>query len=57
MWRDICIANRDRLLLEVNSFSQKLGAMQALLETADGAALEKLFAEARTARNEWIHSS
>ena len=57
MWRDICIANRDRLLLEVKSFSQKLEAMQALLEAADGARLEKLFAEARAARDEWIHSS
>ncbi len=57
MWRDICIANRDRLLLEAGSFSAKLEAMRGLLETADGAALEKLFAEARAARDEWIHSS
>ncbi len=57
MWRDICVANRDRLLPEVKSFSEKLQAMQALLESADGAALEKLFAEARAARDEWIRSS
>jgi prephenate dehydrogenase len=57
MWRDICVANRDRLLVEVERFSEKLKAMQALLEAADGAGLEKLFAEARAARDEWIHSS
>ena len=57
MWRDICVANRDRLLLEVERFSEKLKAMQALLEAADGARLEKLFAEARAAREKWIHSS
>jgi prephenate dehydrogenase len=57
MWRDICVANRDRLVLEVKHFSEKLEAMQALLEAADGAALERLFAEARAARDEWIHSS
>jgi len=57
MWRDICVANRDRLLLEVRSFSEKLEAMRALLDTADGAGLQKLFAEARAARDEWIHSS
>src|SRR5688572_14357566 len=57
MWRDICVANRDRLLVEVERFSEKLKAMQALLEAADGARLEKLFAEARAARDEWIHSS
>jgi prephenate dehydrogenase len=57
MWRDICIANRDRLTTEVSRFSKKLGAMRKLLEKGDGAALEKLFAEAREARNRWIRSS
>jgi prephenate dehydrogenase len=57
MWRDICVANRDRLLIELEKYTRKLGAMQKLLEAADGAALEKLFAEARAARDEWIHSS
>ena len=38
MWRDICVANRERLLREL-------------------ARLEKLFAEARDARNRWSRSS
>ncbi len=57
MWRDICIANRDRLLAEVSVFSQKLEKIKALLEKSDAAALEKLFAEARDARDKWIRSS
>jgi prephenate dehydrogenase len=57
MWRDICIANRDRLLLEAGRFSEKLASLRALLQAGDGEALEKLFAEARAARDEWIHSS
>jgi prephenate dehydrogenase len=57
MWRDICIANRDRLTAEVSRFSKKLEATRKLLEKGDGAALEKLFAEAREARNRWIRSS
>ncbi len=57
MWRDICIANRDRLTAEVSRFSKKLDAMRKLLEKGDGAALEKLFAEAREARNRWLRSS
>ncbi|MGH8669167.1 MAG: prephenate dehydrogenase, partial [Burkholderiales bacterium] len=57
MWRDICIANRDRLLAEMSAFSGKMDEMKQLLEAADGAALEKLFAEARAARDRWIHSS
>jgi len=55
MWRDICVANRDRLLDEVRRFSLKLEQVKALLD--EPAQLEKLFAEARAARNRWIQSS
>jgi prephenate dehydrogenase len=57
MWRDICIANRDRLLHELKSYSNELGSVRKLLEAGDGAGLEKLFASARDARNKWIQSS
>jgi len=55
MWRDICVANRDRLLDEVSRFSNKLQEIRQLLDNP--AALEKLFTEARAARDEWIRSS
>jgi prephenate dehydrogenase len=55
MWRDICVANRDRLLDEVRRFSSKLEEVKKLLD--DPARLEKLFAEARDARDKWIRSS
>jgi prephenate dehydrogenase len=57
MWRDICIANRDRLLFELSRYGEKLQILQKLLEAGDAAELEKLFAEAREAREKWIHSS
>jgi prephenate dehydrogenase len=57
MWRDICIANRERLLHELKSYSNELGSVQKLLEAGDGAGLEELFAAARDARNRWIQSS
>jgi prephenate dehydrogenase len=57
MWRDICIANSDRILDELRRYRKKLDALGKLLEAGDGAALEKLFAEARAARDKWIHSS
>jgi prephenate dehydrogenase len=57
MWRDICIANRERLLRELQSYSNELGAVRKLLAAGDGAGLEKLFASARAARNKWIQSS
>ena len=55
MWRDICVANRDRLLDEVKRFSSKLDQVRNLLDNPEK--LEKLFAEARAARDAWIHSS
>jgi prephenate dehydrogenase len=55
MWRDICVANRDRLLAEVSRFSRKLDQVRKLLDKPQR--LEKLFAEARAARDAWIHSS
>jgi prephenate dehydrogenase len=57
MWRDICIANRDRLLQELKSYANELGSIRKLIEKGDGAALEKLFAGARHARDKWIQSS
>jgi prephenate dehydrogenase len=55
MWRDICAANKENLVRELGRFSAKLAEMKALLERP--AELEKLFAEARAARDEWIRSS
>ena len=57
MWRDICLANKDRLLEELSRFSAKIESLKEMLERGDGAALEKLFAEARRARDQWLKSS
>ncbi len=54
MWRDICIANRDRLLEEIDRYSKNLGCMREIIEAADSAALEKLFSDARAARRRWL---
>ena len=57
MWRDICLANKDLLLKEISRYAGKVEEMKKLLERGDGAALEKLFAEARQAREQWLKSS
>ena len=57
MWRDICLANRDALLDDVKTFSAELEKLRLALEKNDGASLEKAFAEARSARDQWIDSS
>jgi len=54
MWRDICVANRDRLLHELRLYEEKLQAMGRMLEAGDAGALEKLFSEARAAREKWL---
>ena len=55
MWRDICMANRDRLLHELHLYEKKLKAISQMLETSDASALEKLFAEARAARERLLN--
>ena len=57
MWRDICMANRDRLLKELASFSGELKRMNKLLEKKNAKGLENAFARARRARDRWIRSS
>ena len=54
MWRDICIANRDRLLHELHLYEEKLKTIGRMLEASDVRALENLFAEARAAREKWL---
>ena len=55
MWRDICVANRDRLLHELHLYEEKLRDIGRMLEANDAPALEKLFADARAAREKWLN--
>ncbi|CAB3765596.1 prephenate dehydrogenase [Paraburkholderia humisilvae] len=53
MWRDICIANRDALLEEIDSYTAVLAALRTAIETGDAAALEAVFTRSRAARADW----
>ena len=55
MWRDICMANRDRLVKEVLRFSRKLNRLNKMLEARNAGALQRLFAGARSAREKWLN--
>jgi prephenate dehydrogenase len=57
MWRDICIANRNALLAELDRYRNGLDQVRALLERGDAKALENLFIEARAARNRWLEEN
>ena len=54
MWRDICMANRAALLVELTRFESVLAEARQLLDAQDAAGLERLFDGARRARNEWL---
>ena len=55
MWRDIAVANSDHLLKEVVHFSGELEKLGKILQSKDARALEKLFADARAARERWLN--
>ncbi|AEJ02588.1 Prephenate dehydrogenase [Nitrosomonas sp. Is79A3] len=56
MWRDICLANRDALLKQIDMYQNELNALQEILKNNDGEALEKTFSLARSIRENWLMS-
>ena len=54
MWRDICLANREALLDELDSYDIKLKEIRQALSNADGDKLENIFDTARMARHAWL---
>lgn len=55
MWRDICAANRVALLAEIDRYGDKLGELRALIERGDVAGVERIFSDARAARDRWLN--
>lgn len=53
MWRDICLANRDALMSELQQYTAELNALAQALEQRDAARLESVFSEARKVRSNW----
>jgi prephenate dehydrogenase len=56
MWRDICLANRDALVDELDGYTAVLAQLRAAIVAGDGAALEAVFARSRDARTQWQES-
>lgn len=56
MWRDISLANRKQLLLELDSYLAELGKLRDMLVLADGKGLEAVYVRAQQARMRWIHT-
>jgi len=53
MWRDICMANRDALLRELQQYSAELDVLHHALENNDAAKLQEIFSLAREVRSAW----
>ncbi|VVE68011.1 prephenate dehydrogenase [Pandoraea anapnoica] len=53
MWRDICVANRDALLAELDGYLATLGSLRQLIDAGDGTGLEAVFARTSQARTDW----
>lgn len=56
MWRDICVANRQHLVAELDDYMAQLMRTRVLLASEDAEGLEAMFASARSRRNEWLES-
>ncbi|MDG2394829.1 prephenate dehydrogenase/arogenate dehydrogenase family protein [Candidatus Thioglobus sp.] len=54
MWRDICLNNSADIVKHIQGYQQVLDNLSGLIESNESDALEKLFSEAKTARDEWI---
>jgi prephenate dehydrogenase len=53
MWRDIALANREALLVELGAYRAELDRIAAVVAAGDGGALEAVFTRAATARRAW----
>ena len=54
MWRDICLANRELLLKQIDTYQNELTRMREILENGDESALEKALFDARAIRQKWL---
>ncbi|MGV8992365.1 MAG: prephenate dehydrogenase [Thiobacillus sp.] len=54
MWRDIALANREALLLELDAYLAALQALRQSVEVGDDDALLDMFSRARAARENWM---
>ena len=53
MWRDICMANRESVLQEIDNYLSVVRHLQELIKQKDASGLEKLFSKASQSRKNW----
>ncbi len=56
MWRDITLANRSQLLIELDAYLKEIELIRDLVDKADGKGLENIYANAQQARMNWLNA-
>ena len=54
MWRDICLNNPDQIIKHIEGYQQSLDKIANLIKTQQPEALEQVFVEAKSARDDWL---
>lgn len=53
MWRDICLSNREAVLVMMERYQKEMAVLKTAIENNDSDALYKLFSQAKSARDEF----
>lgn len=56
MWRDITLANRTQLLVELDAYLKEIELIRELVGNADGDGLQRIYANAQEARMNWLNA-
>lgn len=56
MWRDITLANRAQLLVELDAYLKEIERIRDLVNQADSNGLEKIYSNAQQARMNWLNA-
>ena len=56
MWRDITLANRKQLLVELDAYLKEIELIRDLVDKADGCGFEKIYTNAQEARMNWLNA-
>jgi len=54
MWRDIALANREAVLVELDAYLAALQSLRTAISAEDAAALLAVFSRARATREHWL---
>ncbi|MFW2372854.1 MAG: prephenate dehydrogenase [Gammaproteobacteria bacterium] len=57
MWRDICLSNREAVLVMMDRYQKQMAVLKTAMENNDSDALYELFSRAKSVRDEFCMSS